>query len=808
MEQYQEAAAILDSIADGEKFYEELSEEELAKLTELYNAFVSYEGELTEEEQGYYDLLNSLGQKTEPAAENTKALDLQGQIDAASGKTTITLTEDVSLEKTVTVGSGKDITIVDDGSARTIKSKDGFNECMFYVAPGGKLTFKTSKDDNSLLVLDGSTSKKRTYTTYDAGVVDCEGELVIDGGTITKDKVILRMKGTITVHNKGKVTMNGGEISGNNVCSSDSNTRGQAKNEYTGTGIIRVEGGTFTMNGGKITGNQPNSSTDHNTRGAVIAVTAFVNEADSDPSKFVLNGGEISENGGEYDNDYGYNNLYPCIIGVGYYEWDYATYYQQITLEKRRAVFEMNGGTIRDNDAEGIMNSQSLGDIYINDGVISGNNSIAVEDGGTVKVGTSYGDVNGPVSDDERSHIIMSGGVIENNTAVKGAGLHINKSGKVTLTGGQIINNTATNMGAGLYSWNNSIMNISDALITDNTAGFAGGGIWFCPMGGGNINVTNGLAVFDNTANNEYEGEIGAGDDVFLAQKDASGYNLYISERMLGGGQIAYYKDGGATGGNQGIPDGSPRFDPANPGDKITIENNRDEFANGIGLHGETTENAKALAKQNAKVIITGNTAETRGGGMVINGNLNGDATEEWALKVQKEWLDVPEDKQGEITVKLKIGTYELDEIKLNKENNWTGEYTHMPNPDSLVTDPETSEPLAITVTEVLEDGEEKEYQVSYSDLGIDEDNKTMYIRITNELIKPDEPDPEPEPDKPDTDKPNQDKPNQDKPGNTGSKAPQSGDSADTGLWAILIVAAGSLIGVTAVLNRKKREHK
>ena len=75
-----------------------------------------------------------------------------------------------------------------------------------------------------------------------------------------------------------------------------------------------------------------------------------------------------------------------------------------------------------------------------------------------------------------------------------------------------------------------------------------------------------------------------------------------------------------------------------------------------------------------------------------------------------------------EISIRLKIGDYELDTITLNQENNWTGSFTHLPSPDTL-------QGKVITVIE-----EGSEYNVSYSEIVRDDDTKTLYLTVTNEL--------------------------------------------------------------------------
>ena len=158
----------------------------------------------------------------------------------------------------------------------------------------------------------------------------------------------------------------------------------------------------------------------------------------------------------------------------------------------------------------------------------------------------------------------------------------------------------------------------------------------------------------------------------------------------------------------------------------------------GIALKAVTSEAAEELARSRAKLLITGNSAP-RGGGVGSNGAIViGTPEDEWSLEVTKVWDGVSEGDRRPVTIRLKIGEYELDTVTLDTDNSWTKEFTQLPNPDTLGE-------LAITVIE-----EGNEYEASYSTIQRDDGNKLLTITVTNKPGDPDKPDKPDKPDRPD----------------------------------------------------------
>jgi len=210
--------------------------------------------------------------------------------------------------------------------------------------------------------------------------VDRDGDLVLGSGAkITGNTNTTEGTTVVTaggVYSLGSVTINGGEISGNN-------------SRYMGGGI---GGGTITLNSGKIADN-----TARNLGGGVYYSTITVN------------GGEISGN--------------KAMQGGGVY-----------------GDVTMTGGTIKNNRAEGSGSTSTFdptgggvyGKVIMSGGTIEGNSAVSTAGnplrspsrGGGIYSGSGYGG----------QESVLSGGTITNNTAQIGGGIYVPPSGSLTMS--------------------------------------------------------------------------------------------------------------------------------------------------------------------------------------------------------------------------------------------------------------------------------------------------------------------------------------------------------------------------------------
>lgn len=484
------------------------------------------------------------------------------------------------------------------------------------------------------------------------------GELILKDGVFCNGSIERNYSGAVLVDKNSRFEMTGGVIKNFTL----------KRSVLTGT-VVVASGGGFRMSGGSI---EENTSTSRRSGGGVLLYAW--NKNDADATMTMSGDAVIRSNTSSYDG----GGVY--LIG--------------------NTDFKMTGGTITNNKANG------------------------GHGGGVCVAGTGdAAGVTAALANDTK--FTMTGGEISgNHTNNCGGGIYIN-SDDVELKGGKIENNTAGRQGGGIYvSEPPQKAMIYNAVITGNEASVMGGGLWFCPTGDATFAVTNGVAVYDNKAN-------GAGDD-FVSLKGGSGV-IKLTDRFLGGGPVEWYRDGaviGQTGGGPMPPvnvlgtvdDKIPRFDPANPGERLTDISGSGNYA----LKAVVSDNTKKLAESQAKLWITGNKA-ARGGGIGSNGGALIGEDNDYELKVTKKWSEnTPETEKKEITVFLKIGEYKLDSVKLNRENGWTACFKQLPDPESL----EGKLQYA-----VVEDPVPDSFIPVYKDAVIDNEKKTIIIEIENEYV-------------------------------------------------------------------------
>ena len=526
---------------------------------------------------------------------------LQQAVDvAAEGNTTITANKSFIVDGTVTIPSGKTITLTDEGKGLSIVFKNGFTGPAFRVEPDAALILDGSFNFSCFRIANGSFAEVNGAMTLNGGTItrmslsgSNMGAITVDGGSFAMGNGELSSIsasssancGAVYVKNGGKFAMNGGKITG---C--------MFKNQYSGA--VALANGTMTMTDGTISGN---TASEYNAAGGVLV---------NGTSSLAMSGGTIADNTAKRGGGV-------CV--------------------RENGTFTMSGGTISGNstavDSDTIqLPNAGGGGVFVEDnasfemtnGTITGNKTNGMGGGVATAVLSENDTVGGG-----RFH--MTGGTISDNTASCGGGVY-SWSGRdrVVLEGGNIVNNTAHRQGGGVYvshaPWSITIKN---ALITANTAAIQGGGIWSCPVG--TVSLGTDAAVFGNTAGKS------ADDAAFLLKWNET-YSTSFSGKMYGGGLVTWYRDTsiGAGDPNYGAF-GGDRYDAANPGAPVKPASGA---TNGYGLKAVVSAESKALA-ETAPLKIMGNTAE-RGGGVGTNGEviIPGEDTLEnpVSLTVHKVW--------------------------------------------------------------------------------------------------------------------------------------------------------------------------
>ena len=394
-------------------------------------------------------------------------------------------------------------------------------------------------------------------------------------------------------------------------------------------GALYIDGGRVTMTGGRISGSAANMG------GGVFV---------SGGAQFVMDGGSIEAN--------------EAVAGTG----------------KAYDGYAAGGGVA-------IYNGSSM---IFNSGSVSNNTSRDI--GGGISVGTNK-------AGNRNAHdtFTMTGGTVSGNTSGScGGGIMIQEGPKgknaiATISGGNITGNKMTNKGrenkrfggGGIYvngsnqsGHESGKLTLYNALITNNTAAQEGGGFAGCPSSNTKIYLNQGAAIIGNKGSKA--------NDIYLLASRAYGTHsgnpsYYISPFMLGGTPYLWkYEDGAGAPLNelQGKVNGSNR---------------------GFLLHTDVTEDA--AAKSAAKVIISGNTCETRGGGIGSNGIVvMGDGSPKLTkLTVDKAWklqkgMDIPT-YVGVYVYRKTAGSDEkplfVGYQKLNANKKWTAAIENLPESDA-----------------------------------------------------------------------------------------------------------------------------
>ena len=412
-----------------------------------------------------------------------------------------------------------------------------------------------------------------------------------------------------------------------------------------------------------------------------------VRSTSKDGASLVMNGGKITGNGQQgqswsYDSNYFAGGVSVC---GSYSTSDPAAY--------APAVFTMNDGTISNNftlyEGGGVL-SHSNARFIMNGGTISNNTATM---GGGVAADNGFFSAYGLVASYEAKgwtaerwtevspgSFTMNGGTISGNyagaytSANPGGGGIYSLSNDVQLMGGKIIDNSSAWVGGGAYvSIYPYALNFYDAVVTGNTAYGIGGGIWLCPTGDIDIELTDAVANYNNTASY-------AGDDFAVYHTgDGNVLSSKITERMLGGGPSNWYLDGRVTRYDRGT---GPRYSS----EKTPYAHNWDGLSS-IALKAVPNEASIALASSKANLIISGNSAQS-GGGIGSNGHVYMGRAESKAITITKKW-EIPEGSKAKlpdsITVALEITggdgvVYTVEHVKLSAENNWTATLSDLPH--------------------------------------------------------------------------------------------------------------------------------
>lgn len=489
------------------------------------------------------------------------------------------LTEDIKLEKNITINSGVANAVTIDLNGYVLQGTgDGS-----VIKNNGHLTLKDSRPEAGGHWFEVKSDGPWEMVDLAEGA-DTSGYVFIKGGIITggRDKTAadsgssgggaIKMGANDTAKSY-RLYFEGGTIVGN------SSTR-------AGGGVY---GGSIWMYGGAVVGNYASSFGAGLSLSGSLEMSGGLVELNNTSPTSPYN---TKAESGNYDNA-------NVIIGF-------------------QSQFTMTGGTIRGNVSTVYNTGGVAPNFDISGGLIEGNFRLlnqltATFSGGELRgyvymnSGTCNVEKDAWIHDGQRADgggvcirngtFNMTGGLIENGKATKtGGGIHID-NGTCTISGGVIQNCTSVNGGAvAVLKGTCSIS--GDAVIQNCTAEENGGAIY---MGGGTLKI-NGSEIKENKAQN--------GGGAFVNGGDVSVTNGSISNN------VASVNGGGVyvTGGSAEIKGGAVEENSAfSDGGGIYINGGN------FSLNGEQAVIQKNNAVNGAGVYLTGGMPELASGSMIAN---------------------------------------------------------------------------------------------------------------------------------------------------------------------------------------------
>ena len=418
------------------------------------------------------------------------------------------------------------------------------------TAASGYRHFNTTGSDMTIeltgVTLNGNSLGGGIYNT---------GTLALKGGTISGNKASLgggiQNTGTLKVsdsticgntgtygggiYNKsGKLTMSGGEISGNVSTS-------QGGGIFNLSGTVEISNEIISVNKGPYGG-------------------GIYCEGSS--SKLEISSGSVDNNSGSYGGGI-YNKSGTLAVSNGTISGNTATSYggglyttgtSSITISGTLisgntsssyggGIYNYNGplsitnGTISSNSAGnggGIYSTGSSSILNISSGTISGNKATG-SGGGIYQTGTltatnvtiksNTASNGGGINNNGNGTTTITGGTISNNSAPYGGGIY--QTGTLKITNGTISGNSATGTGGGIRS--SGTLTMSGGIISNNSAGAYGGGI---------SNSSGTLTMSGGTISNNSAGTYGGGISNSSGTLTMSGGTISSNSAGSGGGGL------------------------------------------------------------------------------------------------------------------------------------------------------------------------------------------------------------------------------------------------------------------------------
>lgn len=574
-------------------------------------------------------LKESIGDVGDTISDEADALTLQEAVNASNPGDVITISKHVKLDKTLTIPAGKDVTIRSEENFSIIGNKEKNLDALITVEAGASVTF------------DGELTLSGRYNS--GSIVSANGSVTLTGNAaVSGSRLESAYSGVICVSGAdANLTIAGGRVENNTLT-----------DQVSGVILVR-DGASVSVQDGFIQNNKVIGTNSFNTSSGILLYGTSSGE---------MTGGTISGNSA-------YRGSAIMLYGPDY---------------GQKAEFTLSDGVISGNTCTQLGTLQAAGAVYV-EGAAAFTMTGGSITGNVGQQGAGVCVADPGISNTEyETTFILDGGTISTNTASTGGGIY-SYSNHVILKAGTISGNTAS-MGGGVYSEGNtetySTLHMTNAVITGNSSGDQGGGMYFCSTGEATVYIKNGAAIYGNTAE-------GAGDDLVSVRAFAdSDSSVTLADRVLGGGRVLWYKDGGIYRADETLiyaatSKNAARYTQDSAESPLSVQGEQDHLA----LKAIVDSSASAYAERQATLFITGNTASARGGGVAANGGIViGEFTDDLMdIPVEKIWehgKNPEESRPLSVTVKLMLGDVVMDTLVLSEEDAWTGTFRDLPKSD------------------------------------------------------------------------------------------------------------------------------
>ena len=433
----------------------------------------------------------------------------EAQLFAVAGMDThITLTDDITLSKQLTINAGRTVTIDLNGHKlqRNVTENAQYN---MVIDNFGSLTIDDGSGTNSGQITGGRA--------VNGGGICCEAgsTLTFTGGTITSNTAS-NTGGGIYVKDGATATVTGGVITGNTAIANGGGIYHEGTLNMQGNPIVSDNRNGTALNNVYLPAGKTVNVTGAFTQGASIGISAastnvaftsgykkynagkdpatvFTDDNEDDDAKITLLDTEVYLISTKEVNVASYTQLMAAVINNANIKLTAdITLSQEVTIQNNKIVtIDLNGHTLNRNlttatDYGHVLTVASGSQLIIND---SSDNPDTPEYDGTGVIKGAY-TANGGAIDNAGTLIFNTGTIRENQCTDKGAAIWNRSGATATITGGVITGNTATNNGAAI--WNEGTLCMQgNPIVSDNKNNGSLRNLYLC--GGKPINLTGAL---------------------------------------------------------------------------------------------------------------------------------------------------------------------------------------------------------------------------------------------------------------------------------------------------------------------------